>query len=55
MTDRVGRQGYPRDFSGTFSSVTGTSGGLFAVQKGKPVTALKDVKHLVRAGALSTR
>ncbi|MFG7945394.1 1-deoxy-D-xylulose-5-phosphate synthase N-terminal domain-containing protein [Streptomyces cacaoi] len=44
-----------RDFSGTFSAVTGTSKRLLAVRKGKPVTALKDVEHLVRAGALSTR
>lgn len=45
------RQGCPRDFSGTFSSVTGTSEGLSAVQKGKPVTELKDANHLVRAGS----
>ncbi|WP_301124474.1 1-deoxy-D-xylulose-5-phosphate synthase N-terminal domain-containing protein [Streptomyces cacaoi] len=44
-----------RDFSGTFSAVTGTCKRLLAVRKGKPVTALKDVEHLVGAGALSTR
>ena len=41
----------PRDFSGTFSSVRGTSQGLFAVWTGKAVTELKEGKRQVRGGA----
>lgn len=46
---------FSRDFSGTFSSVTGTFQGRSAVQTGKAVTELKEPKPLVRGGFVSTR
>ena len=47
--------GVAGDFSGTFCFVRGTFRGLFAVQAGKALTALKETKALVRAYLSSTR
>jgi hypothetical protein len=44
-----------RDFSGTFSSVGGTSEGVFAVQERKAATALKGPGLRARASAPSLR